>query len=58
MMMNDDRKITEEKIAELRRRSASGFLNQRIHDTLPRKIVPTELTEEDYQALVASVLGD
>lgn len=57
--MNDERKLTEEKIAVLRERSKSGFLNQMINQVTPIK--PTnepEITEEEYQELISSVFGD
>lgn len=57
--MNDDRKLTEEKIAVLRERSKSGFLNQMINQVTPIK--PTnepEMTEEEYQELISSVFDE
>ena len=57
--MNDDRKLTEEKIVVLRERSKSGFLNQMINQVTPIK--PTnepEMTEEEYQELISSVFDE
>lgn len=57
--MNDERKLTEEKITLLRERSKSGFLNQMINQVTPIK--PTnepEITEEEYQELISSVFDE
>ncbi len=57
--MNDDRKLTEEKITVLRERSKSGFLNQIINQVTPIK--PTnepEMTDEEYQELISSVFDE
>lgn len=57
--MNDDRKLTEEKIAVLRERSKSGFLNQMINQVTPIKpINEPEMTEEEYQELISSVFDE
>lgn len=57
--MNDDRKLTEEKIAVLRERSKSGFLNQMINQVTPIKQTnEPEMTEEEYQELISSVFDE
>lgn len=58
-MSDDNKKITEDKIAELRKRSESGLLQNIINEVTPIK--PTsksEMSEEEYQELISSIFDD
>lgn len=58
-MMNDNRTMPEDNIVELRRRSQSGFLNKVSNSVTPiTATTETEITEEDYSALLEAVFDD
>lgn len=57
-MMNDNRTMPEDNIVELRRRSQSGFLHKVATSVTPIIATDIGISEEDYQALIASVLDD
>lgn len=58
-MMNDNRTMLENNIAELRRRSQSGFLNEVQNSVTPiTATMEAQITEDDYSALLAAVFDD
>ena len=55
-MMNDNRTMLENNIAELRRRSRSGFLNEVQNSVTPiTATTEAQIIEDDYSALLAAV---
>lgn len=58
-MSDDNKKITEDKIAELRKRSESGFLQNIINEVTPIKAtVKKKTTTENIEDMIASIFDE
>ena len=57
-MSDDNKKITEDKIAELRKRSESGFLQNIINEVAPIKATTNKETNEDIEDIISSIFDE